>query len=85
VKSDEEPCYTREQITAYFHMEIKEGTSVEEHIKIMKEFMDRLATINAPLLGCLLSTYSTLVTALETRDTITLNYTQRPFFVRHID
>jgi len=30
-------------------MEMKEGTSVEAHIKTMKELMDRLAAINAPI------------------------------------
>ena len=53
-------------------MEMKEDTSVEEHIKNMKELTDRLAAINAPiaeedqvvtLLGSLPSSYSTLVTA----------------------
>ena len=67
----------------YFRMEMKEDTSVEEHIKNMKELTDRLAAINAPiaeedqvvtLLGSLPSSYSTLVTALEARDTISLSY-----------
>jgi len=52
----------------------------------MKELTDRLAAINAPiseedqivaLLGSLLSTHSTLVTALEARDAITLSYAQQ--------
>ena len=67
----------------YFRMQMKEDTSVEEHIKNMKELTDRLAAINAPiaeedqvitLLGSLPSSYSTLVTALEARDTISLSY-----------
>ena len=33
----------------YFRMEMKEGTSMEEHIKRMKELTDRLATLNAPV------------------------------------
>ena len=33
----------------YFKMEMKEGTSVEEHIKNMKELTDRLAVIKAPI------------------------------------
>ena len=33
----------------YFHMEMKEGTSVEAHIKTMMELTDRLAAINAPI------------------------------------
>ena len=70
----------------YFRMEMEEGTSVEEHIKRMKELTDRLATINAPIaeedqivtfLGSLPATYSTLVTALEARDTVTLGYAQQ--------
>ena len=70
----------------YFRMEMKEDTSVEEHIKNMKELTDRLAAINAPiaeedqvvtLLGSLPSSYSTLVTALEARDTISLSYVQQ--------
>ena len=65
---------------------MKEGTSVEEHIKDMKELTDRLAVIKAPiaeedqvvtLLGSLPPTYSTLVTALESRDTISLRYAQQ--------
>ena len=69
----------------YFRMEMEEGTSVEEHIKRMK-LTDRLAAINAPiaeedqivtLLGSLPVTYSTLVTALEARDTVTLGYAQQ--------
>jgi len=52
----------------------------------MKELADRLAAINAPisqedqivtLLGSLPSSYSTLVTALEARDAITLSYAQQ--------
>ena len=60
---------------------MKESSSVEQHIKTMKELADRLAAINAPiseedqivtLLGTFLSSYSTLVTVLEARDAITL-------------
>ena len=67
-------------------MEIKEGTSVEAHIKTMNELTNRLAAINVPiaeedqivtLLGNLPSTNSTLVTTLEARDTTTLSYTQQ--------
>ena len=52
----------------------------------MKELTDRLAAINAPiaeedqvvtLLGSLLPSYSTLVTALEARDVISLSYVQQ--------
>ena len=64
---------------------MKEGTSIEKHLKRMKELTDRLAAIGAPiaeedqvvtLLGSL--RYSTLVTALEARvDGISLNYVQQ--------
>ena len=67
-------------------MEMKDGTSMEAHIKNMKELTDRLAAINAPiaekdqvvtLLGSLPLSYSTLVTALEARDVISLSYVQQ--------
>uniref|UniRef100_A0A1X7U1E6 CCHC-type domain-containing protein n=1 Tax=Amphimedon queenslandica TaxID=400682 RepID=A0A1X7U1E6_AMPQE len=70
----------------YFRMEMKEGTSMEEHIKRMKELTDRLAALNAPiteedqvvtLLESLPSSYSNLVTALEDKNVITLSYTQQ--------
>jgi len=67
----------------YFRTEMKEGSSVEQHIKTIKELADRLAAINAPiseivmLLGSLPSSYSTLVTALEARDAVTLSYAQQ--------
>ena len=57
----------------YFRTEMKEGTSVEAHLKQMKEITDRLAAIGAPiseedqvvtLLGSVPPSYSTLVTAL---------------------
>lgn len=60
----------------YFRMEMKHGTSIEKHLKHMKEITDRLAAIGAPiseedqvvtLLGSLPRSYSTLVTALEAR------------------
>ena len=60
----------------YFRAEMKEGTSVEVHLKEMKEITDRLASIGAPiseedqvvtLLGSLPQSYATLVTALEAR------------------
>ena len=53
---------------------MKEGTSIETHLKHMKEITDKLASIGAPiseedqvvtLLGSLPPSYSTLVTALE--------------------
>ena len=70
----------------YFRMEMAEGTSMEAHIKTMKELTDRLAAINAPiaeedqvvtLLGSLPPSYSALVTALEARDAVTLSYVQQ--------
>ena len=70
----------------YFRVEMAEGTSMEAHIKTMKELTDRLAAINAPiaeedqvvtLLGSLPRSYSTLVTALEARDVVTLSYVQQ--------
>ena len=63
-----------------------EDTSMEAHIKTMKELTDRLAAINAPIaeedqvvtfLGSLPPSYPTLVTAREARDAITLSYVQQ--------
>ena len=57
----------------YFRLEMKEGTSIEKHLKHMKELTDRLTAIRAPiheedrvvtLLGSMPKSYSTLVTAL---------------------
>lgn len=68
----------------YFWTEMKEGTSIEKHLKHMKELTDRLAAIGAPiseedqvvtLLGSLPKSYSTPVTALEVG--ISLNYGQQ--------
>ena len=65
---------------------MKECTSVEAYIKNTKELTDRLAAIKAlkaeedeviTLLGCLPPSHSTLVTALEARDTISLRYIQQ--------
>eukprot|EP00731_Ephydatia_muelleri_P012155 Em0006g1049a len=70
----------------YFRREMKEGSSIEAHIKAMKELTDKLAAIKAPiseedqvvtLLGSLPSSYSTLVTALEARDAVSLSYVQQ--------
>ena len=71
----------------YFHLEMKEGTSIEKHLKHMKELTDQLAAISAPiseedqvvtLLGSLPTSYSTLVMALESRvDGVSLNYVQQ--------
>jgi len=69
----------------YFRMEMKEGTSMEAHIKNMKELTDRLAANNAhiaedhvvTLLGSLPPSYFTLVTALGARDAVSLSYVQQ--------
>ena len=65
---------------------MKEGTSIEAHLKHMKELTDKLAAVGAPideedrvvtLLGSLPQYYSTLVTALEARvDDIKLDFVQ---------
>ena len=55
---------------------MKEGTSIQVHLKDRKEITDKLAAIGAliseedqvmTLLGSLLCSYATLVTALEAR------------------
>ena len=60
----------------YFRAQMKEGTSMNVHIKCMKNMADRQAAIGAKissedqvvtLLGSLPEGYSTLVTALEAR------------------
>ena len=71
----------------YFRTEMKEGTSMETHLKHMKEITDRLAAIGAPiseedqvvtLLGSLPQGYSTIVTALEARvDDVNLPFVQQ--------
>ena len=68
----------------YFRCEMAEGTSLETHLKHMKELTDQLAAIDAPiaaedqvvtLLGSLPPSYSTLVTALEARmDELSLEF-----------
>ena len=66
-----------------FRMEMKEGTSVEACIKNMKELKDRVVATKVPipeedqvvtLLGSLPPSYSSLVTALKARDTLSLRY-----------
>ena len=71
----------------YFRTEMKEGTSMQEHLKQMKDLMDRLPAIGVPiseedqvvtLLGSLPKSYTTLVTALEARvDDITMDFVQQ--------
>ena len=70
----------------YFRMEIKKGSSIETHMKEMKELADRLAALGAAvleedqvvtLLGSLPPSYQMLVTTLEARNELTLNYVQQ--------
>lgn len=71
----------------YFRTEMKEGTSMDKHLKHMKDITDRLAAIGAPiseedqvvtLLGSLPRSFTTLVTALEARvDNIKMDYVQQ--------
>ena len=65
---------------------MKEGTSMELHLKEMKEITDKLAAIGAPiseedqvvtLLGSLPSSYSALVTTLECSEGVKLSYVQQ--------
>ena len=62
---------------------MKDGTSMEVHLKHMKEPTDKLAAIGAPIseedqVVTLLGSYSTLVTALKARvDDISLGYIQQ--------
>ena len=70
----------------YFRLEMKEDTSIEQHLKHMKELADRLAAMGAPiteedqvvtLLGSLPKSYSTFVTAQEARENVSLSYLQQ--------
>ena len=72
----------------FFRMEMKESTTIETHLKQMKELSDQLAVIGAPvteedqvvtLLGNLPKSFSTLVTALEARvdEGLSLKYVQQ--------
>ena len=66
---------------------MKEGTSVDQHLKHMKVITDKLAAIGAPiseedqvvtLLGSLPRSFATLVTAIEARmDGVSLDYVQQ--------
>jgi len=67
-------------------LRMPERTSVQEHLRRMKELNDRLASIDAAvteedqmvyLLSSLPDSYSMLVTALETREGLTLQDVQR--------
>ena len=71
----------------YFRCEMKEGNSLTEHLKQMKELTDQLAAIGAvieeedqivTLLGSLPPSYATIVTALETKiDNLSLKFVQQ--------
>lgn len=71
----------------YFRSEMSEGSSMEKHLKSMKELTDKLAAVGAPiseedqvvtLLGSLPSMYNALVTALEARgDDLKLQFVQQ--------
>ena len=71
----------------YFRSEMKEGTSVDQHLKHMKDITDKLAAIGAPiseedqvvtLLGSLPRSFATLVTAIEARmDGVSLDCVQQ--------
>ena len=80
----------------YFRTEMKEGTSVEAHLKHMKEITDKLASIGSliteedqvvTLLGSLPHSYSTLVTALETHanDDLMLSQVQKALIQEEIE
>ena len=67
---------------------MKESTTIETHLKQMKELSDQLAAIGTPimeedqvvtLLGSLPKSFSTLVTALEARvdEGLSLKYVQQ--------
>ena len=66
----------------YFRSEMKEGESLTNHLKSMKQLTDRLAAIKAPiseedqvvtLLGSLPDSFSSLVTVLEAQADLTLD------------
>jgi hypothetical protein len=66
----------------YFRSEMKEGESLTNHLKSMKQLTDRLAAVKAPiseedqvvtLLGSLPDSFSSLVTVLEAQTDLTLD------------
>ena len=71
----------------YSRSEMKQVTSVHQHLKYMKAITDKLAAIRAPiseedqvetLLGSLPRSFATLVTVLEARmDGVSLDYVQQ--------
>lgn len=71
----------------YFRAVMKDGESIEKHLKHMKDIVNKLAAIKAPvseedqvvtLLGSMPTSYSTVVTALEAQqpETLTLEFVQ---------
>ena len=66
---------------------MKEGTSAEQHLEPMKDITDKLAAVGAPiseedqvvtLLGSLLRSFATLVSAIEARmEGVSLDYVQQ--------
>jgi hypothetical protein len=71
----------------YFRKETSARSSIDAHLKEMKELTDKLSSIGAPfseedqvvtLLGCLPSPFSAVVTALEARvDDLTMGFVQQ--------
>ena len=71
----------------YFRKEMREGNSIDVHLKEMKELINKLSSIGAPiseedevvtLLGSLPPSFSSLVTALEAHvDDLTLDFVQQ--------
>ena len=71
----------------YFRSKMKECTLVEQDLTLMKDITDKLAAIGAPiseedqvmtLLGSLLRSFATLITAIEARvDGVSLDYVQQ--------
>ena len=71
----------------YFRSKMKECTLMEQDLKLMKDITDKLAAIGAPiseedqvvtLLGSLLKSFATLITAVEVRvDGVSLDYVQQ--------
>lgn len=70
----------------YFKCEMREGASVQDHIKKMREITDKLAVMNSPiieedqvmtLLGSLPSSYDSLVATLGVLDDMKLSMVER--------
>jgi hypothetical protein len=70
----------------FYHLQMKEGSKLDDHFKIMKELVDQLAAIEMnideedqvmTLLGSLPKKYEGIVTALETQDELNLIMVQQ--------